>query len=58
MEVTNASWMWVILVIYLEKILDGDEGGQVFIKLSRGRMKSSLLEMFNAQLDYALRNLI
>lgn len=58
MEVTNASWMWVILVIYLKKILDGDEDGQVFIKLSRGMMKSSLLEMFNAQLDYALRNLI
>lgn len=58
MGVTDASWMWEILVIYLEKILDGDESGQALNRLSRGMVKSPLLEIFKARLGNALSHLI
>lgn len=50
--------MWEILVVYLEKFLGGDEGGQAFHKLSRGMVKSPLLELFKVQLDNALSKFI
>lgn len=58
MGVLDASWMWEILVIYSEKILDGLEGGQALNRLSRGMVNSLLPEIFKACLGNALSNLI
>lgn len=54
----QVGWMWEILVIYSEKILDGLEGGQALNRLSRGMVNSLLPEIFKACLGNALSNLI